>query len=183
MIKINIKTAVVFVFVFVAAIVSAQSAYAQNLLFSNDNNVSIGGNTYIIASGSAATSLAVSDTSITVTVPDQYTFTVFSTDRYLLNNDSNIAQQCTTALSKVVIAGPASVVITPSATACMAGGGSGSSGSVGTTTTTTTPTTTTQQLGPITISKPLNQMTRDELVSTLLKLILTLVLQGKISHL
>ena len=49
--------------------------------------------------------------------------------------------------------------------------------------TTTVTTTTNQQLGPITISKPLNQMTRDELVNTLLKLVLTLIIQGKLTHL
>jgi len=56
-----------------------------------------------------------------------------------------------------------------------------------TTTTTTTDTvttqTTSQQLGPITISKPLNQMTRDELMNTLLRLVLTLIVQGKLTHL
>lgn len=56
------------------------------------------------------------------------------------------------------------------------------------TTPTTTPIiatapTTTQQLGPITISKPLNQMTRDELMNTVLRLILTLIMQGKLTHL
>ncbi len=51
------------------------------------------------------------------------------------------------------------------------------------TTTVTTTQTTSQQLGPITISKPLNQMTRDELVNTLLRLVLTLIMQGKLTHL
>lgn len=51
------------------------------------------------------------------------------------------------------------------------------------TTTVTTTQTTNQQLGPITISKPLNQMTRDELVNTLLRLMLTLIMQGKLTHL
>jgi hypothetical protein len=50
-------------------------------------------------------------------------------------------------------------------------------------TTTEQPATTTQTLGPITISKPLTSMTRDELVSTLLKLVLTLIVQGKLTHL
>ena len=42
---------------------------------------------------------------------------------------------------------------------------------------------TSQQLGPITISKPLNQMSKDELKNTLLRLMITLIMQGKLTHL
>jgi len=52
-----------------------------------------------------------------------------------------------------------------------------------TTTQTVTTQTTTQQLGPITISKSLVQMNREELTNTLLRLILTLIMQGKLTHL
>jgi hypothetical protein len=48
---------------------------------------------------------------------------------------------------------------------------------------TATTQTTIQQLGPITISKALNQMSREELTNTLLRLILTLIMQGKLTHL
>jgi hypothetical protein len=41
---------------------------------------------------------------------------------------------------------------------------------------------TVQQLGPITISKPLNEMTKYELTNTLLRLMLTLIIQGKLTH-
>jgi hypothetical protein len=92
-----------------------------------------------------------------------------------------------------------SLVIAPFEISYGGGGGSGSNGgSITITPTTPTPTTTitpttptptttitptTQQLGPITISKPLNQMTKDELINTVLRLVLTLIAQGKLTHL
>jgi len=48
--------------------------------------------------------------------------------------------------------------------------------------TTTTTQSTVQQLGPITISRPLNEMTKYELTNTLLRLMLTLIIQGKLTH-
>jgi len=47
----------------------------------------------------------------------------------------------------------------------------------------TTIQTSSQQLGPITIIKPLNQMNREELINTLLRIMLTLIMQGKLTHL
>lgn len=52
----------------------------------------------------------------------------------------------------------------------------------GTSQTTVTTQSTVQQLGPITISRPLNEMTKYELTNTLLRLMLTLIMQGKLTH-
>jgi hypothetical protein len=41
---------------------------------------------------------------------------------------------------------------------------------------------TAQQLGPIKISRPLNEMTKYELTNTVLRLMLTLIIQGKLTH-
>jgi len=279
MTKNNIKLAVLVAFVFVAVSVGG-SVSAANLVFEADTNVTINSNNYIIYHGSAATSLEVGATTLTVTVPTGSTFKLISTNKYLLNNDKSVSQDCFTYQSELLITGDdAATVITPVATACqVAGGGGGdsyvyvapavdttpptntsvsiSAGAATTnslavtltlaatdaaqmmisndsaftggtwetyatskswtlssgegtktvyakfkdsasnastavsdtitysaTATTQTQQSTTQQLGPITISKPLNQMTRDELVSTLLKLILTLFAQGKLTHL
>lgn len=283
MTKFNIKTVALVVFVFIAATVSIQSAYAADINFDSDTNISVDSNSYLVANGSRATSLEVGASTITVTVPGFSSFKLYSMDRYLLNNNSGLTQDCTSTHNGLIIFGPATVVITPVATVCAVSGGgsvdtSGGGGtyvapvdttpptstsvsiSAGAATTNSTAvtltlsatdaaqmmisndpafsggtwetyatskswtlssgegtktvyaqfkdsasnvstavsdtitysaaaatqqttTTATQQLGPITISKPLTEMTRDELVNTLLRLVLTLIAQGKLTHL
>jgi hypothetical protein len=278
MIKYNIKAVLLVVFASLVAFAGVVSA--NDLDFSANTTVTINSNSYTVSGGSSATSMVVGATTLTVTVPASGTFTLVSSDRYLLNNDQGVVQHCTDAQNSIIISGPLTVIVTPTASACtvpVAGGGSppasytppatdttpptntsisiaggaastasasviltlgatdatqmtisndsaftgaawetyttsktwtltsgsgtktvyakfrdaagNASAAVSDTitstaaTTTEQPATTTQTLGPITISKPLTSMTRDELVSTLLKLVLTLIVQGKLTHL
>src|SRR3989338_165357 len=69
-------------------------AHAQALIWNNDTTVTIGANNYTIVSGSAATSIIVSSTDVTVTVPASSNFTFQSANRYLLNSVPVISTQC-----------------------------------------------------------------------------------------
>ena len=109
--------------------VGISSAYAADLTWSADTTVTIGSDNYTIYAGSAATSMVVGATTLVVTVPASSTFTLASSDRYVLNNDASLVPGCTFALSNLTINGsttPGAVTITPdnTATCTVSGGGS-----------------------------------------------------------
>src|SRR3989344_239958 len=93
--------------------VGASRANAQALSFTADTTVTIGSNNYTVLSGSAATSMEVGTSTLTVTIPLASTFTLTSSDRYLLNNDQQVSQTCTSSLSSLVASGSLTIVITP----------------------------------------------------------------------
>jgi hypothetical protein len=106
---------------------------AADLSWTADTNISIGGNIYKIVSNStpAATTLAVSDTTITVSVPSGSFLAIRSADRYLLTNSLTLTQSCTSTDNTLEIVGPISnLVITPNATTTctVLSGGSGGGG-------------------------------------------------------
>jgi hypothetical protein len=116
MIKNTIKFIGVIAFVAIVAVVGVASA--DDLGFSANTIVTINSNNYTIQAGSSATSMVIGATTFTVTVPTAGRFTLVSSDRYLLTNDQGVSQTCTTAQNSIVINGPLTVVVTPSATAC-----------------------------------------------------------------
>ena len=128
-------------------------ANAADLTFSADAVVTVNSNNYTITSGSAATSIVVGATTLTVTVPDGSQLGLVSLDRYQLNNDSSITQTCSGSSNSMTITGPKTVIVTPAATACtltasgglVSSGGGGGGGGVGGSpvVTVTSPTTTT----------------------------------------
>lgn len=131
------------------------SVNAADLTWSVDTTVTVNSNNYTIQSGSAATSIVVGATTLTVVVPSGSQFSLISSNRYALNNDSSIIQSCSSGSNSVTITGAKTVVITPDATTTCTlagsaplvssvsggGGGGGGGGYVApATTSTTTPT-------------------------------------------
>ena len=123
------------------ALWGAHGASAQALNWTNATTVTINSENYTIAAGSAATSMTVGATTLTVTVPSGSTFTLQALTsqtsngfRHLLNNDQVISQQCSSTMNQLAVTGPVSVVITPdSTTSCVvsnapSGGGGGATG-------------------------------------------------------
>ena len=120
---------------------SAESANAAALNYSVDTNLSVGSKTYVIKSGSSATSLAVSSTGFTVTTGTGETMTIESADRFNYNfaGSNLIATTCTSDLDRVVISpGVTGATITPdTATTCTvpvtasSGGSGGASFGIG----------------------------------------------------
>src|SRR3989338_8274194 len=120
--------ALAFMLALLGALAGAQGASAQALNWSADTSFTLGVNTYTILSGSAATSMVVGTTSLTVTVPGGSTFTLQSPVGYLLNNDLGLAQTCSVT-SQLVITGAATVIVTPdTGHTCTSGGGGGGGG-------------------------------------------------------
>ena len=133
----------------VLSVAFASVAMAANLTFSNDTNVTLGGYTYIIDSGSVATTVANDGTSLAVEVPTSSTFTLISPNRHTLTTTGGTVT-CTNTESTLVITGLTSTTrtITPSTTACgTISGGGGSSYSGGSTTSTVAQSTT-----PVTVT-------------------------------
>jgi uncharacterized protein YcfL len=100
-------------------------AHAQDLTFSADTTINVNSMNFTIPANSAATSIVDGATTITVVVPSGSQLGLISFDRYLLNNDSSITQTCTGSSNSITITGPATVVVTPVATACTSTAGSG----------------------------------------------------------
>jgi hypothetical protein len=110
----------------------APDARAADIVFDEDTSLTVSGADYVILAGSEATTLEVSATTVTVTVPSGSTFTFQSTDRHVLSATAGTAT-CTSSDNRVTITGPAtSVLITPdSTTLCTVATTGASSGSSG----------------------------------------------------
>jgi len=110
-----------------------------------------------IVDGSVVNSIITTATTITIEIISGQTFTLRSTDRKLLENDSNFVYECFSDKSELIITSSTTktVIITPSANACgVSGGSGGGGGGGGGTTTTTTTTTTTPTPTPTPIVSP-----------------------------
>ena len=122
------------VFAFLSLIfVGVNSANAQAISLTADTTISIDSANYTASSGGAATSFIVDALTLTVTVPASSTFTLVSADRYKLNNDQSVSQQCSASQNSITLAGPlTSIVITPDkTTVCAYSSGGGSTGGGG----------------------------------------------------
>ncbi len=112
-----------------ALFAGAGSASADALSFTSDVNIVVNSMTFTIHSGSTGTSLAVggaSDTTFTAVVPTGETWVVSNAAGYSLANNASLSQTCTGTGSAVTVAGAATVIFTPVATACTpVGGGAG----------------------------------------------------------
>ncbi len=93
-------------------------ANAADLSWTADTTVTIGSADYTIESGSEATSLEIGATTLTVTVPASSTFTLISSDKYKLNNDSTINYTCGSTTSYLALTGLRTAIITPSTNIC-----------------------------------------------------------------
>lgn len=104
------------------------TAFAADLNWDADTNVTIGGNTYVILNGSEATTFEVTATTAVLTVPAASMFTFKSNDRFVLNNNGSVAQTCAVSSNSLIINGPKTITITPdpNTTCSSGGGGSGS---------------------------------------------------------
>lgn len=112
-------------------IVAPLSVSASSLIYSADTTVSIGAFNLKINSGSTASSIVVGSSTLTVTTASGDSMTIESPNLKTLGTDNttNMVVTCDASNSRIVITGAASVVITPSSTACVGGGGGSSSGS------------------------------------------------------
>lgn len=119
---------------------------AADINFSVATTVTIGATNYTISAASEATSMTVGASSLTVTVPASSTFTLVSSDKFLLNNDQVVSQQCTASQNSLALTGSITVVVTPDITAVCtvsSSGGTSSGGGGGGPITDTTPPTST----------------------------------------
>ncbi|OGY59409.1 MAG: hypothetical protein A3F24_00940 [Candidatus Colwellbacteria bacterium RIFCSPHIGHO2_12_FULL_44_17] len=143
MIQRKVKLAFAFPLIVVLGVLLSASVSAQALSFTSATTVTINSNNYSISSGSAATSMIVGALTLEVVVPASSTFTLTSSDRYRLNNDQNISQQCSVSQNSLSVTGPLTIIITPDATSLCAlasSGGGGGGGGGGPVTDTTAPT-------------------------------------------
>ncbi len=122
--------------------------------FNADTTVALDVGNLTITSGSDADSVTTSNTQVTVGISSGQSFTLESTDRFLLTNDSGYTYECLSGRSTITITSSTTktVIITPSSNTCGTssgggggGGGGGSSGagatiSAATSTSTPTPT-------------------------------------------
>lgn len=123
------------------------------------------GNLTIVA-GSDADTVVTTSTTITITISTGQTFTLESSDRKLLENDSasSYTYECLSDKSTIKLTSTTTrtVIITPSATACgtpgnSGGGGGGGGGTTTSTTATPTPTPTLSPIAtPISTSAPIS---------------------------
>jgi len=113
MIKNKLKIGVLLIIFLLVGLVGTQYASAQALSFTADATVTIGSANYTASSGGAATSLVIAATTLTAVVPASSTFTFVSSDRYTLNNDQAVSQQCSASQNSISISGPLTIVITP----------------------------------------------------------------------
>ncbi|MBI3888857.1 peptidoglycan-binding protein [Candidatus Nomurabacteria bacterium] len=108
--------------------------HAADLNFTNNTNINIGANTYVITAGSVATSpMTLSATTLTVTVPAG-TFTLQSANGFALGTTGSLPQSCNGGTNQVIITGVAGpIVITPNtgSVVCPSSGSVTSSGSGG----------------------------------------------------
>jgi hypothetical protein len=128
-------TKIIYVGILLAALCFglATPVHAADIVFDEDTTIEVNGNEYIVLSGSEATTLEVSATTVTATVPSGSTFTFQSTGRHVLSNNAGISPTCTSSDNRLTITGPqTSVLITPDpntlCTVATTGTSSGSSG-------------------------------------------------------
>ena len=130
----------------------------DDLGFANNTNITLGVGTFVVQAGSTATSMTVSATQLSVTVPESSTFILVSPNRYLLTNDLSLTQNCNNSQNSVTVfgaTGGTTAVFTPVATVCTAPSGGGGLNTGGTTTTTPsggTTSTVAQSTTPVTIT-------------------------------
>jgi len=131
----------------------ANSASAAAVTYDIDTVITINSNNYTILGGSAATSVVLDTTTLTVEVPASTTFTLISSGRHTLANDGGLTATCTNGESRLAISTASTVIITPSTTACGAitSGGGGSGGGGYTSTTSSTTSTVAQSATPVTV--------------------------------
>ncbi|MFA5932207.1 MAG: peptidoglycan-binding domain-containing protein [Candidatus Paceibacterota bacterium] len=123
-------------------------ADAAALTFSSNTNIPIGGNTYVISSGSVATTLAVSGNTITVdTTGAGGSFTLTSSIGAYFNNNAGLTSTCAGGTSSIVVPVTTSVIITPFVGTTCSAGGSGSLSSGGSATSTVA-----QSTSPVTVT-------------------------------
>jgi hypothetical protein len=124
---INYKKSIFAIIMALAVIASAAGAViAADLNWTADTAVTINSNNYTIRSGSAATSMEVGATTLTVTVPSGSSFALISTSGHTLSNDQSLILTCSSGQSTLTITGPKTVIITPSvAQACNTAGQGG----------------------------------------------------------
>lgn len=145
------KLKIGFLVAVLSLLVGVGYANAAALTFSNNTNIPIGGNTYIISAGSVATTLAVAGNTITVdTTGAAGSFTLTSAIGAYFNNNAGLASTCAGGASSIVVPVTTSVIITPfTGTTCSAGGsGALASGGGGGSTTSTVA----QSTSPVTIT-------------------------------
>jgi hypothetical protein len=93
------------------------SAQAADISFTEDTTLTVNGADYVILAGSEATTLEVSATTVTLTVPSGSTLTFQSAGRHVLSNNAGISQACTSTDNRLTITGPqTNVLITPDST-------------------------------------------------------------------
>lgn len=110
--------------------VGATHANAAALTFTDDSTVTVNSRDYTIKAGSEATSIVVGATTLTVVVPASSTFILISSSRDTLANDLSVAQVCTSSQNAVTTFGAATIVFTPTSTACTTNAGSISGGTL-----------------------------------------------------
>ena len=113
--------------------------------FAQATTVALDVGNFTITGGSDADSVTTSNTQVSVTISSGETFTLESTNRYLLVNDGGYTYECLSDKSTLTLTSATSktVIITPSSNACGGGtgggGGGGSGGSGASSSSTPTP--------------------------------------------
>jgi hypothetical protein len=111
----------------------APRAHAQAVSYTADTFVTIGATQYVIESGSAATSVVNTATTLTVIIPAASTFTLSSLEGYSLGDDAGVTDTCSGGTSSAAVSGAATVIYTPNTAvaSCTSGGGSSGGGGGG----------------------------------------------------
>lgn len=140
-------------------------ASAAALHWDADTTVTIGSNNYTIESGSEATSIAVSSTNLTVTIPASSTFTLTSPDKYMLDSSPGVEGfSCSSTESSLLITGAqTNIVITPEVSTCQTSTG-GHHGSSSTTTSATPATPATPAVPGVSLAVPATPATPASIV-------------------
>lgn len=163
-----------FVAILVTALFAVETNYANavgNAYFPQDTTVALDVGNFTIVGGSDADSVTTSNTQVTIGISTGQSFTLESSNRYLLVNDSGYTYECLSNKSAITItsATTKTVIITPSTNTC--GTSSGGGGGGGTTTTTSTATastpTPTSTLTPTVSPTPAGSATPTPIPSTI----------------
>jgi len=158
--KINFSLSLLIIVLMVGLLlVGVNQTNATTATSTGDTTVALDVGNMTIVDGSVVNSIITTATTITIEIISGQTFTLRSTDRKLLTNDSGFTYECFSDKSELIITSSTTktVIITPSASACGTSGGSGGGGGGGggtTTTTTTTTPTPTPTVSPATSPTP-----------------------------
>ncbi len=148
------------IFILFFSFLFTTEARATDLMFSEDVNITIGANNYIIVAGSVATSFTVNDNSIDITMPSNATLNFKSENKYMFDNDPYIGHiSCNDNYSVLIITQPGTFTITPDTTrVCSNSGSGGGSGAPSSTPVVTTPPVTTPPVvdAPPVVTPPIN---------------------------